>query len=324
MTSLYAQHLASLAKHKTFATETKLDKDTVLVTTPRGHEIVNLKETKFCVYRYLDPRPDKNFCPIYVGKGNSKRARAHLGTRCHNPTLKSIVAKIRKTKLNPIVEIIGRFRDENDASRCEIDLIAQYGRRDLGTGTLCNLTDGGEGTSGLLGAAERGRQIMYRLHADPIWHAKSIERLHRAHNSLEFKTVLTKRARQSMIKNHADPAFTATRLERLSRLNADPAFKMKSAERMRRLNADPAFRAESAKRGRAQLLLLHKDPIEQAKKRARLAAARNDPVKEANRKAKQAEALIRYWADPAKRIAAAERMREQKLRYWAEKKTVQE
>jgi hypothetical protein len=147
MTSLYAEYLAKLAARPAWASETtKLDEDTALIYTPAGHSIVS---TKFYVYLYRDPRPDKKLAPIYVGKGQGARAQQHLRDQARgNPLLRRILAKCKTLNLEPIIEIVERFASENDAFELEIALIAKYGRRDLCIGTLCNLTDGGEGPSG--------------------------------------------------------------------------------------------------------------------------------------------------------------------------------
>ena len=44
-------------------------------------------------------------------------------------------------------DIIAEFENEADAFQCEKEVIVFFGRRDLGTGPLVNLTEGGEGTS---------------------------------------------------------------------------------------------------------------------------------------------------------------------------------
>jgi hypothetical protein len=64
---------------------------------------------------------------IYVGKGTKSRY-----THCH-----------RKWK-NCEVEIIEYFNSAEDAFRREEELIKQYGRIDLGTGTLFNRSNGGK------------------------------------------------------------------------------------------------------------------------------------------------------------------------------------
>jgi hypothetical protein len=79
-------------------------------------------------YTYLWLREDGT--PYYVGKATRQR-RAY---RVSCPPQDRIV--------------IQEWLTETDALEAEKSLIAHYGRKDLGTGILRNLTDGGEGTSG--------------------------------------------------------------------------------------------------------------------------------------------------------------------------------
>src|ERR1019366_3451884 len=48
----------------------------------------------------------------------------------------------------PEVKIFKSDLSDNEALSLEIELIEKYGRRDLGTGCLCNHTSGGDGSSG--------------------------------------------------------------------------------------------------------------------------------------------------------------------------------
>lgn len=84
--------------------------------------------------------------PFYVGKGRDKRA---WRTNDRSKEFKQIYANDGCT-----VEIADEFALESEAHAHEVDLIARYGRRDLGTGLLINKTDGGEGISGLLRTPE--------------------------------------------------------------------------------------------------------------------------------------------------------------------------
>ncbi|TGP65455.1 hypothetical protein EN868_03120 [Mesorhizobium sp. M2D.F.Ca.ET.225.01.1.1] len=84
--------------------------------------------------------------PFYIGKGKGKRAYA---TYNRQPEFKAIYAQGGCT-----VEIVDYFIHESQAHAHEVELIAQFGRRDVGTGILVNKTDGGEGLSGWTPSAE--------------------------------------------------------------------------------------------------------------------------------------------------------------------------
>lgn len=105
----------------------------------------------FYVYVYKDPRPTKAKQVVYVGKGTGDRMYAHWKKRVHkNKAFGAFLALLRRTKLEPIIELVADYSDEAEAFAEEMHLIALYGRRDLRTGTLFNLTDGGEGFAGVV------------------------------------------------------------------------------------------------------------------------------------------------------------------------------
>ena len=89
--------------------------------------------TIYYVYQYL--RSDGT--PYYIGKGHGNRARS----KAHNVHLPKDQTRIVMIKENML---------ETDALAMEIELIAKYGRKDIGTGILRNLTNGGEGVSGYI------------------------------------------------------------------------------------------------------------------------------------------------------------------------------
>lgn len=61
------------------------------------------------------------------------------------------------------VEILLESDDYEFIKQKEIEFIALYGRRDKGLGTLCNLTDGGEGSCGILISEEQRKKISDRM-----------------------------------------------------------------------------------------------------------------------------------------------------------------
>lgn len=92
--------------------------------------------SNFYVYAYLrnkDSTTGKTGTPYYIGKGNGNRAYVkHF-------------APVPKNHSNII--FIQQNLTEQQAHDLEKKLIAEYGRKDLGTGILHNRTDGGEGIS---------------------------------------------------------------------------------------------------------------------------------------------------------------------------------
>ena len=98
-------------------------------------------ENTFYVYEHW--RPDEGVI-FYVGKGHARRA--YDWHRGRNRWHKFIVAKLRKSGLRVEVKIVHSGMPETDALAKERELIAHW--RSLGA-DLVNLTDGGEGPSGL-------------------------------------------------------------------------------------------------------------------------------------------------------------------------------
>ena len=97
------------------------------------------------VYRHRNPKTLEVF---YVGISCStninSRQKRPFELKRRSQIWKNYVSKHGE----PIVEIIQNGISNEDAKELEIFLISEYGRRDLETGTLVNLTGGGEGTIG--------------------------------------------------------------------------------------------------------------------------------------------------------------------------------
>ena len=98
---------------------------------------------RFYTYLYRDI----DGTPIYVGKGTGRRALSHFKADSHLGRL--LKKRLRDGhKIKP--EFLCKDVDEEFAFFVEIEMIRHYGRKDLGIGTLFNLTDGGDGNSGCI------------------------------------------------------------------------------------------------------------------------------------------------------------------------------
>jgi hypothetical protein len=120
-------------------------------------------ENQFYIYRHI--RPDKNEV-FYVGKGRNVKtshSERHLETKGRNKWWKAIVAK-NGGKYES--EIIYCCDTEEEINQKEIEFIKLYGRKDLGLGTLCNLTDGSDGSVGVIVSDETKEKISLRFKGD--------------------------------------------------------------------------------------------------------------------------------------------------------------
>lgn len=87
-----------------------------------------------CVYLHRNPKTKEVF---YVGIG--------VETRAKDFSKRSIFWSNYKNKYGVEVDIIKKGLSSSKAQSLEVELIKKYGRRDLGTGSLVNLSHGGEG-----------------------------------------------------------------------------------------------------------------------------------------------------------------------------------
>ena len=94
-------------------------------------------------YTYAYLREDRT--PYYIGKGTGNRIYS-VNRRMKPPKDKSRIIFLKKNLT------------EEEAFKHEIYMIAVLGRKDLGTGILQNLTDGGEGGSGRVLSEETRRK----------------------------------------------------------------------------------------------------------------------------------------------------------------------
>ena len=119
-------------------------------------------------YTYLWLREDGT--PYYVGKGSGRRAFISNSHRMKRPLTDDRI-------------LIQEFPNEATSFEAERFLIAFYGRKDLGTGCLRNMTDGGEGNAGpsietrrKIGESQRGNK--YNL--GRVWSIESRQKISKA------------------------------------------------------------------------------------------------------------------------------------------------
>lgn len=100
--------------------------------------------TDFYTYIYYDPSRGNE--PIYVGKGKENRAWSHLKSKKRHP----FIQRLNSMEKNGISPVVGLYATDNEelALFLEEELISKFGRKDLGSGPLLNLTNGGEGVGG--------------------------------------------------------------------------------------------------------------------------------------------------------------------------------
>ena len=101
-----------------------------------------MRSSKNTWYIYRHVRLDNNE-PFYIGIGCKVNYERAYSTKVRNKHWKNIV-----TNSGYDIDILMDGLTKEQAIEKEKEFIKLYGRRDLKTGTLCNLTDGGEGTSG--------------------------------------------------------------------------------------------------------------------------------------------------------------------------------
>lgn len=115
-----------------------------------------MSNKKFYTYAYL--REDRT--PYYIGKGEGKRLyekHKRRGQKDFRPKLEN--GSINKNRIIYLKKNI----TEEEAFKHEIYMISVFGRKDLKTGILINMTDGGDGLSGFIFNEDRRNEISKRF-----------------------------------------------------------------------------------------------------------------------------------------------------------------
>jgi hypothetical protein len=115
---------------------------------------------RFYVYAFTRSQNSeygKKGSPYYVGKGSGNRAWCNSRRGFQRPKDDSRIIVLRAGLL------------ESEAFEWESFYIRHYGRIDIGTGILRNLTDGGEGTSGRKASLETRQKISQATKGNKKW-----------------------------------------------------------------------------------------------------------------------------------------------------------
>lgn len=235
----------------------------------------------FYVYVYRDPRPTKNNQPVYVGKGTGDRDISHWSKGSHNKPFQDFIAHLKQRGFVAICQRVFETEDEEIAFAKERELVALYGRRDLGTGSLFNRTDGGEGASGAIRTAEE-REFL---------RADSLDKWQRP--EYRAKVVAAQQAAQRTPEARARKATASTATWR------DPKVRNKRAHGIKVSRSAEQSKAKTSAQAKAQW----SDPDYAAKQTANnKEIANREEVKAAKKAAAKA-----LWANPewrAKMLAA--------------------
>lgn len=186
---------------------------------------------KYYVYSHITKDTNQIF---YVGKGTGRRAR---GKR-RNPYWKNVANKHGWKVL-----ILKHNLDEKDALEVEKYYIKHIGRRNIGTGTLVNMTDGGEGTSGLAPAnkgnvgvfkhSEETKRKISENHRNLGKKLSPFSEEHRKKMSLAAKgKVVSNETRKKMSESQKGKVRSAETLKKMSLVRKGRVFSEETRKKM--------------------------------------------------------------------------------------------
>lgn len=105
-------------------------------------------ELKYYIYAHY---AKDSGTPFYIGVGTKLRA--------YDCKKRSVIWKRYMKKHGLVIKILQENLNKETAMSTEKQLIKEYGRINNGTGVLVNLTDGGEGTYGIIRSEETRKKL---------------------------------------------------------------------------------------------------------------------------------------------------------------------
>ena len=192
-------------------------------------------------YVYEDRKPCGE--PFYVGKGNHNRIANPHRNRIHT----NICRKYPDWRR--VVVFAGT---EQECFAEEVRLIALYGRRNTGTGSLVNLTDGGEGAAGMVHTDDAKKRVSISTkaaHARPDVKAKHAAAVKAALTRPEVRAKLSAASQAA----HARPDFKAKQSAAMRAAMVRPEVKAKLSASSKAAHARPDVKAKHAAAVKAAL-----------------------------------------------------------------------
>lgn len=172
--------------------------------------------------------------PFYVGKGKGNRAYSGQGRSQYWRN----VAKDGYT-----IKLFENLSEEH-AFELEAAFIRLYGRRDLGMGCLVNLTDGGDGTSGVVFSKEHKRKLSEAMAGRTVSEEtkRKMSEARKGHTNMKGKphSEETKRKMSEVKKGKDNPFAGKTHSEKTRK-------KMSDAWKRRKQNLETIYENEENK-----------------------------------------------------------------------------
>lgn len=181
------------------------------------------------IYRHI--RADKNE-PFYIGIGSDLKYNRANSTRDRNIFWKRITNKTQYR-----VEIMLDDLSWEEACEKETELIALYGRSNLNQGSLCNLTNGGEGAHGVIFSESRKNEISrkYSGEKNPFYGKKhNIETINKFKQLASNRSLETRKKIADKNKNKKIPDSVKLKISNSTKGNKNHFFGKHHTEETKR------------------------------------------------------------------------------------------
>jgi len=229
-------------------------------------------------YVYMLRRPDRDdplepgrAAPFYIGKGSNGRIKVHRrnalnylkGKPVRYPIKNNTIVYLWGIGLDYEIEVIKEGLTQKEANEIEKEMILNYGKKFNKTGILTNITDGGEGISGIkrIFTAEHkakiksGRKLQIssgmkgRRHTDETKARISSARKGAPawNKGVPADPGAIKKVHDAWVGNKQTPEALAKISEAGKQHWADPAYKAKMRATMKKVQETPEYREKLSK-----------------------------------------------------------------------------